>query len=1047
MSKRKILTIFIFALIPILCFGATTGKISGLIKDSQTGEALPGANISIVGTFLGASTDLDGYFTIINVPPGLYNLKITYIGYTEKVIQGVRVHIDLTTNLNIELESELLMTDVITVVAKHEKVRRDVSASVTNIEMKQAESLPILDMAAIIGLQAGIERNLSIRGGGLEQTGFLLDGFSFKDNRTNMPLTTSLPLNAVQEIAVQTGGFNAEYGNVRSGIINTVIKDGNREKYSGAITVNYSPPAPKNFGISPFDRNSFWLRPYFDDAVCWEGTDKGGWDEYTQRQYIKFVGWNEISRRTYENDDPSDDLSPTAAQRIFAWQHRRDGHITKPDYNIDIGFGGPVPLIGKKLGGLRFYAAYRNYNTQYLVPLSRKGYSNHNFLLKLSSDITPSMKLSVTGVYGEIFGTASNTESGTALFTDIWNVAAGVSDGYFKETRLYSDAFFSASTKYFSLISFKLTHTLSPSTYYEASLKYSTNKYFTQPLYWRDTSRVHEVFPGYYLDEAPFGYIDNSVNGMAGFHMGGHIGEARDYSRTGTFAAKLNMTSQWGRHHLFKGGIELSSTDLNLDYGGHNSQFPGNVSWNKLHKSPLLGAFYLQDKIEFNGFIANIGLRADYYQPNTDWPDVKPYDREFYSDKYTKSDEANIKMKSIKPQITFSPRLGIAHPIGENAKLYFNYGHFRQLPSAEGIYEMRRTGFNQLISIGDPSLSLEKTVAYELGYEQAIGDLFLVHLAGYYKDISAQRSYVHYVDISEKVNYWKEENNNYQDIRGFEISLHRDNGLWISGFANYTYMVYTSGYFGVEEHFENPADQRDYLAKNPYQEKPLPQPYARINLNLFTPADFGPKWIGFNWLADWKTSFIYYWRSGDWDTWNPNDRPGLQYNIQWKDFHNMDMRISKVFSFNRFNLTLLVDIANLFNFKEFSSYGFYDGQDRYYYLRSLHLPRETAKKIGSVYIPGDDQPGDSRKPGVPFQPIQPIGSIDNITSPKEGLIYYDMTSKKYVEYTSSGWAEVESGRMKRILEDKAYIDMPNQTSFTFLNPRDIFFGLKISFNF
>ena len=1045
MRRVILLTTLIFSFLPLLSYSATTGKISGIVTDSQTGEPLPGANVIMEGTLLGASTDFEGYYTIINIPPGIYTLKVSYIGYNDKVIENVRVHVDRTTTINITLTAKLLESEAITVVAKREQIRKDVSSSVANIAMEDVESLPVLNMTSIIGLQAGIERGITIRGGGIEQSDFLVDGLSMKDDRTNTPLTTALPLSAIQEMVVQTGGFNAEYGQVRSGIINTVIKDGSTSEYSGSITINYSPPAPKHFGISPFDRNSFWLRPYFDDAVCWTGTENGVWDEYTQRQYPRFVGWNEISRRTYENDDPTDDLSPSAAQRIFAWQHRRDGTIDKPDYNIDIGFGGPVPIISKKTGNLRFYAAYRNFNSQYLVPLSRSGFSNQNFLLKLSSNIASNMKLSLTGMYGNTLGTASNTESGTQLFTDIWNVAAGVSDGYFKETRIFSDAFFSAAEKDYSLFSLKLTHTLSTNSFYEASLKYTSNKYLTEPLYLRDTSRVHEVFPGYFLDEAPFGYIDNSVDGMAGFHMGGHIGEARDFSRVSTASGKIDFTSQWGRHHLLKTGLEFQYTDLNLDYGGHNSQFPGNVSWNSIQEIPLRGAFYLQDKIEYEGFIANVGLRVDYHNPNTKWPDVDPYDKDFYSDKY--NDDLQVNKKEINPQFTFSPRLGIAHPIGENAKLYFNYGHFRQLPSAEGIYELRRTGFNQLISIGDPSLTLEKTVAYELGYEQSFSDLFVVQLAGYYKDISAQRSYVHYVDISEKVNYWKEENNNYQDIRGFELTLRRNTGRWVSGFANYTYMVYTSGYFGVEEHFENPADQRDYLAKNPYQEKPLPQPYARVNLNLHTPGDFGGKWLGVNWLSDWRFSFLYYWRSGEWDTWNPNDRPGLQYNIRWKDYHNVNLRITKLIRFKHFDLSLIADITNLFNFKEFSQYGFYDAQDRYFYLRSLHLPADISENIGSVYIPGDDQPGDSRKPGVPFQPINPVGSINAITSPKDGLIYYDMSTKKYMEYSASGWAEVDAARMQKILEDKAYIDMPNQSSFTFLNPRDIFFGIKISFHF
>ena len=112
------------------------------------------------------------------------------------------------------------------------------------------------------------------------------------------------------------------------------------------------------------------------------------------------------------------------------------------------------------------------------------------------------------------------------------------------------------------------------------------------------------------------------------------------------------------------------------------------------------------------------------------------------------------------------------------------------------------------------------------------------------------------------------------------------------------------------------------------------------------------------------------------------------------------------------------------------------------YRASLHLPESD------VYdnIPGSDKIGDYRKPGVEFQPIEYQAQIDQTKPGKEHPIYYEGSTGKYYEYSNQQWSEVDKARIDKILEDKAYIDMPNQSTFWFLNPRNIYFGIRLSFN-
>jgi hypothetical protein len=136
-------------------------------------------------------------------------------------------------------------------------------------------------------------------------------------------------------------------------------------------------------------------------------------------------------------------------------------------------------------------------------------------------------------------------------------------------------------------------------------------------------------------------------------------------------------------------------------------------------------------------------------------------------------------------------------------------------------------------------------------------------------------------------------------------------------------------------------------------------------------------------------------------------------------------------------------MTNVFNTKRLSFASFYDFNDQQDYYKSLHLPASSAYDN----IVGDDRVGEFRDEGVAFQPIVPQGIVTDIDVPNPAVIYYERSTGRYMNYLNGTWSEVDGGRMSQVLEDKAYIDMPNQTSFSFLNPRQIYFGLTVSFNF
>lgn len=1041
-----ILTIVLFA---NLSFAGVTGKITGTVTDAESGQPLPGVNIIIEGTTMGAATDLKGYYVILNVPPGTYSLKASMMGYKAYVFTEVRVYIDQTTLIDFKLDPEVLVGEEVTVVATRPIVEKDVAASKKNISTERIATLPVSSVGEVMGLQAGITSGLGIRGSGSDQAIFMVDGVVMRDERDNQPIST-VPLSAIQEVSVQTGGFNAEYQNVRSGVINVVTKDGGGDRYSGTITYKHRPPAPKNFGMSPYDPNFYWLRPYIDPDVCWTGTKNGNWDVYTQRQYPEFSGWNSVSEQTLKDDDPTNDLTPEGAQRIYLYEHRKQGDIKDPDYDLDGGFGGPVPFIGKSLGNLRFYTSYRQEQDMYMIELSRKALTNKSWMMKLTSDINPNMKLSVLGIYGETYAVSSSFSGGTSYMDSPEDIAGQMITGSFTTpTRIYTNDYWSPTSRFHNTVSAKLTHTLNPTTFYEVQFKRIGKKYNTGPGRYRDLTKDYEIFPGYFEDERPYGFSEDPIfgTGDGNFIMGGPISVSRDSSELATWTARVDLVSQLDSRNQLKTGVEIIYDHFDMAFGQINKYLPEGNTWTTIKQNPFRGSFYVQDKIEFGGFISSLGLIMEYSNPNGKWFNVDDYNRGFFSSAYVPEDESEYKTKNAEGRFTVSPRLAISHPITVNSKLYFNYGHYRQMPTSERYYRNQRSLLGQIDYLGDPTIPLAKTVSYELGYDHAIFQNYLFHVSAYYKDVSDQESWVRYISFDGKVNYYKLTNNSYEDIRGFEVDLYKSTGRWFYGDVNFEYRVGTSGYFGVRESYENPADQRDYLRKNPQQSKPRPRPRLKAYLDFHTPPDFGSEVAGLKPLSDWHLNVLGYWTGGLWDTWNPNNVPGIQYNVRWTSIYNMDLKLSKTFIFKNFDLKFFMDIYNVFNFKHFSNLSHVNVYDRNYYMQSLHLPASIADELGYGNIPGSDRPGDYRKAGVEYQPMEWVANYQTLADPNPRAIYYDAATKQYMEYANDAWQEVDKGKLNKILDDKAYIDMPNQTSFTFLNPRSTFFGISVNYNF
>lgn len=241
--KKYLLSFFSFLFVLILfaqihLYAGVTGKIAGKVTDTQTGEELIGINVLIEGTTTGAATGIDGTYIINNIEPGVYTLIFSGVGYQKKVVTNVRVASDFTTTIDIQLSTEAIGLETIIVEATRPMVRKDLTSSQTSIDDSQIRSLPVESINQLLSLQAGITKGssgeLHIRGGRSTEIAYNVNGVS-AINPFDFGRTVQISTNAVQELSVVSGTFNAEYGNALSGVVNTITKEGG-SKYTATLS-------------------------------------------------------------------------------------------------------------------------------------------------------------------------------------------------------------------------------------------------------------------------------------------------------------------------------------------------------------------------------------------------------------------------------------------------------------------------------------------------------------------------------------------------------------------------------------------------------------------------------------------------------------------------------------------------------------------------------------------------------------------------------------------------------------------------------------------
>ena len=248
------------ALIPLitLALSQTTGKISGIIFEEDSKDPLPGANIYLVNTSYGTASDENGRFTIINIPPGKYVLKADMIGYKSVQMDNLVISVNRTTSLDIEMYQTVIEGEVVTVEVSRLTQKKDQTGTIKNISSEEIDALPVENIGSVINMQAGVV-NGHFRGGRNTEVTYMVDGVQVDESFGGGSAAVDIQPEAVQDLEVITGTFNAEYGRAMSGVVNMVTRDGGPRfegSISGATSAYYTNSTDSNgddifIGLSP----------------------------------------------------------------------------------------------------------------------------------------------------------------------------------------------------------------------------------------------------------------------------------------------------------------------------------------------------------------------------------------------------------------------------------------------------------------------------------------------------------------------------------------------------------------------------------------------------------------------------------------------------------------------------------------------------------------------------------------------------------------------------------------------------------------------------
>ncbi|MBS4028978.1 MAG: TonB-dependent receptor [Ignavibacteriales bacterium] len=781
------LIIVLFAVIPLQVFSGTTGKIRGKVIDRETNNPLIGVSIFIVGTKLGASTNFDGEYYILNVPTGTYALRASSIGYNTTTVRDILVSADLTTETNFSLVSEAVEVNEVIITAQRPLIQQDATASLSIIEAQTLQSLPVSSFTQAMVLSTGFvqtkngaDEGIHLRGGRSREISYLVDGVR-ADNILFSGLGSDVPRMGVSSLTVMSGTFNAEYGQAQSGVVNVITQDGSDKLWAKG---RYS---SDNFGGGKNNWGTHLQELALSGPIIPEITFFGSADRERTNTYL-----NNVTGPSY--------TSPGGRKIQHDFNFLQFDNKDRAQGKLTFKFSSDVKVQAGVVYYNRKYRSYDNTFKEYPqdkgVDVNKSWLYNGSITHTLSENTFYELRLShfdyteQAYLYEEqlngfqiINGKKVRGDHSRIFIPVLGNVSFDSTANYqfyapYETILLLNEAKRLGYNKLFLADTLVLVNANSDTTILEKNT----------PV----TAEIENLLQQY-------GRSFSSVRVSLRVHSSDD--QFRDANTTTTTIAG-SITSQLNNQNNIKFGFELKQHKI-TDYwiNGVNTYWDhidNSIPFEKRHFDlvdyqfkPVQFAAYVQDKFEYKNMVFNVGIRFDYLEVKA--PDVNEFlllnpNNPGDSAKIARQRETNVPQSS-----KFSPRLGFAFPITTKAKIHFSYGHFFQYPDFNFLYRRFREqnpnylflGIGQSLgAIGNPKLKPETTHAYEFGGEYILNDNMVAGIRMFYKDTY---DYISTQPLFNPDNHTRIANLDYANSRGIEFSLERRFASYYSFALNYTY--------------------------------------------------------------------------------------------------------------------------------------------------------------------------------------------------------------------------------------------------------------------
>lgn len=863
----------IFMVILLISIGGlnaqTWGKISGFVRDAETGKPLPGANVIVDGTDLGAATDNEGRYIILRVPPGIYNVSVSFIGYKRAVMQNVRVYTDLTTEVNFNLEPGIVEGEKVYVVSTQPTVRKDLTSSEVRVQSDDISRIPANDIGRILDLQPGIVRdasgNIHIRGGRSSEIAYFVNGVNVTDDY-NRGQTVVVENESVKELQVISGAFNAEYGNAMSGVVNIVTKGGSNE-YEGKVEIyagDYISSRDKifyNIGkINPFSINNVQLSlsgPIIKNKMTFYFNLRNFHNEGWLYGVYAYLPQGRVVIDDSLGIHAKGDSSPVAMNP----QDRISGHGAV-EWKIGKSIVYKIDLIGNKYKS-------RWYNHQYrLNPKGLRGAKGFGF-----TTISKLTYLFSSKSFMDLIFSYKVDENKSMLYDDPYDSLYvhpdSLTAGAYEFFKAGTDLFRSTRKTESYIIKANITSQITTRHQLKFGFEFqkdfiNLDEYTLIPATDENGVQIEPFIPQIPEKSNPNRIIlDRSPDRIAAY-----IQDKMEYDF---------MVINFG---------------LRYEYFNSNGRIPADPKDPNIYNPLRLEHIYKD--LNSDGIIDLLEQVED--------------------NKYTIEEREKFWYKKVRPKRLLSPRFGIAYPITDKGVIHFSYGIFEQIPDFFQLYyndEMKLTEGQSIAGpFGNPDLKPQKTTMYEIGVRQEIYRNLVLDITGYYRDI---RDWVStsppMPTYSAGVSYSKRINKDFAFVKGFSINL---NHKVIDNFGfniNYTFQIAKGTNSSPEDEYlaiTQGAEPRKQLAYLDWDQR------HSLNWNIF----YGARDYGISLSSNFFSGQPYTPEIVSGTLTGQNVIPGLSINIRRKPFRIIfDLYAYRMIDLEIFNIEVFLQVFNLFDAK------------------------------------------------------------------------------------------------------------------------------------